>query len=504
MHIKDIPKILMIGFDAAEFSLIKYYISEGELPVFSELIRKGEVKQLESTSEWLAGSPWPSFYTGTPPGEHGIYHNMQWNPTLMKRVNVTSDWINPKPFWRNFDDLKAVSIDVPMLFSVGQINGIELTSWASHDRVIPLSSYPIGISEQIVKNKEEINRLEEWGPSSLASLMKKNENLVYSIEKVKNFTIKLINQVKWNFFIVVFGATHTAGHKLWDVSSIWDENKNSEILSELILNVYRETDNALGEIIKAVDRYSLLCVFSLHGITNNNSKNTLLPSIMSKILGKNTFPSNTSRLIDWIPLRHKYTIYRSMPESFMSKILTSNYINQVSNWGKIKAFYLESDHQGYIRINLKGREKKGIVNPGKEYTNLLDDISKGLESFKENGSEEQLVKEMKCGTDLFSGDNVELLPDFLIKWSDTPTSKIDYVESQLYGRINWKTPTHSPDGRSGNHTNYGFMILDGDFKFFEDREKYSILDIAPSICSIFNKCIPSKMKRKPIIKLSEF
>ena len=497
-------KILMIGFDAADLSLIREFIKIGELPCFGQLIKKNSLIELESTAEWLAGSPWPSFYTGKSPGEHGIFHSNQWNPDLMKRKKISNDWLNPKPFWRDMskNGVKVVAIDVPMVFSIEPLNGVEITSWVSHDRVMSASSYPHHLMKAIVKDYGPPRSLEEWGPSNLSSLLKHKENMIFAINQGKKISIKLIEEINWNLFIMVFGSTHSAGHSLFDSSSVWGR-KDDDLLFDALLQVYKESDKALEEILKKTSKSTLFMVFSLHGMTKNTSKNPLLSSMLKRIIKRDSINIEKNRMLDLIPLQWRYNISRNLPNFISSKFDENKRINNVKNWENIKAFCIDADHQGYIRINLKGREKEGTVKDYEEYKKLLDKISSGLKSYVENNDDKRLVKDICIRDECFSGKNSFLLPDLIVKWSDTPVSEIKTVESNLYGSLKWKTESHSPDGRSGNHNNNGFMIVNGNIELNDFKENYSILDIAPTIYSLFNLDIPSDIRKNPIFKPQE-
>ena len=70
--------VLMIGIDAAEISLVRKWMHDGSLPNLRALRDRGAFGRLQSTARWLVGSPWPSFYTGTTPADHGMYHYLVW------------------------------------------------------------------------------------------------------------------------------------------------------------------------------------------------------------------------------------------------------------------------------------------------------------------------------------------------------------------------------------------------------------------------------------------
>jgi Type I phosphodiesterase / nucleotide pyrophosphatase len=72
----------MIGVDAGDVEYIE--ASAGSLPNLQRVLGSGARFNLDSTADVLTGSVWPTFYTGTIPGDHGVYHPIQWDPAAMR------------------------------------------------------------------------------------------------------------------------------------------------------------------------------------------------------------------------------------------------------------------------------------------------------------------------------------------------------------------------------------------------------------------------------------
>ena len=129
---------------------------------------------------------------------------------------------------------------------------------------------------------------------------------------------------------------------------------------------------------------------------------------------------------------------------------------------KTRVFNLVADLQGYIRINLKGREKNGIVQDGKEYDNLCLHLIEGLKTFIDSETGEPVIESIKRKDELFKkGKGYNNLPDLLVKWKHKPVAGYRKIFSQQFGEIEFKTPGKNPDGRSGNHRPEGFVIAIG-------------------------------------------
>ena len=67
----DARRVLMIGLDSAEPILIERWIADDTLPTLRRLRARGSYRRLASSAAWLAGSPWPTFYTGHHPPSTG-------------------------------------------------------------------------------------------------------------------------------------------------------------------------------------------------------------------------------------------------------------------------------------------------------------------------------------------------------------------------------------------------------------------------------------------------
>ena len=100
----------MVGLDAADPVLVERWIEDGTVLHLAALRRSGAYGRLSSSARYLAGSPWPTFYTGQPPSHHGIYHDYQWRHEAMAYARPSSQWLSATPFWRSLpEDVRVVA-----------------------------------------------------------------------------------------------------------------------------------------------------------------------------------------------------------------------------------------------------------------------------------------------------------------------------------------------------------------------------------------------------------
>lgn len=505
---KSNNKVLAIALDAAEPGLIEKWISEGYLKNLAVLYSKGSYGRLSSSAEWLVGSPWPTFYTGTMPDKHGIYHYLQWRSDKMDFERPGPEWVPVVPFWRQLgENYRVAAVDMPLAFPPDPFNGIEISGWASHDRIFPPFSYPEEKIKWVIKKygKPPISD-EVGGLQSMNELRKVKEELIQANKKETELVCELIKNEKWDLFLCCLTSPHRGGHKFWDVTNIkgqYSETEKEEFNNSL-RDIYISCDEAVGEIVKNAGENVDVLVFSLHGMgVNTTVTDKMLPGMISNILNGKRVPNGNGgslmkKVRDLIPLELRSNLRKLLPMSLQDK-MTAYWRMGNKDWSKTKVFNLVADLQGYIRINLKGREKEGAVEP-EEYDRLCEQIKNGLLTFKDPSTNTPAVESVKRKDELFvKGKGFDNLPDLLVQWKDKPASSYTKIVSDEFGEVEWPMPGLNPDGRSGNHRPEGFLLAAGkNIKKNSTFEKKHIIDLAPTILRLLDDTIPENYDGKAI------
>ena len=196
-----------------------------------------------------------------------------------------------------------------------------------------------------------------------------------------------------------------------------------------------------------------------------------------------------------IPLELRHRIKSALSTELRHR-LTAFWRSRAQDWSETRAFSMVADAQGWIRINLKGREQLGIVEPGREYDDLCTKISEGLKSYVDADTNEPLVRNIVRASQVFEGEKLELLPDLIIQWNEKPSAQHRAITSPRYGTIPWPTPGRNPEGRSGNHFPEGFLIATGKGIKEGAISDAHILDLAPTILNLLGQPVPDLMEGK--------
>ena len=441
----------MLGVDAASEELIRTNLCR--LPNFRRALETGHYKPMHSWGDVVPGSVWPSFATGQGPGEHGIYHHIQWDPAAMRLRRVSADWLGYSPFWLDIaaQQKNVCIVDVPMSFPTLPATALEIVSWASHDKLVPFycnrpeidielrrhfGTSPMGAEIPVAKSS-----------NTLKGICRK---LVTSADQKGKFLQKLVNYEDWDLFIAVFGETHRGGHLLWS--------------SDDLIDVYEAVDRSLGLVWQSTNTLNTsLIVFSVHGMARDISRNHVVPFVVDCLNRSyheefNTGPtphqrSLTKTLRRVVPAPIQHAVAQIAPV-WLRDFVVQQAASGGHDWSRTPGLALLADLSGYIRLNLEGRESRGILPCDNAETHAYTDMIRSyFGELVDVESNQKIVSDIIPRADLFRGGKAELLPDLFITWDGNSGS--GRVSSNRLGVVRSGPTT----GRSGNHTANGFAII---------------------------------------------
>ena len=503
--------VLLIGLDAAEIGLIERGIADGTLTNLARLRARGAFGRLRSTADWLVGTPWPSFYTSSWPADHGFVNYLQWRSGSMTHSRPDDSWLPITPFWRQVasERLRTITVDVPVVYPPPSFGGIELAGWSSHDQLWPPAAHPPGLLRAVSREfGQSPMDPEVSGLQTRAELMRQGDRLVRATGRTADLALAFMERYPWDLFLVGFGATHRAGHKLWDDTSVSGPRSPglAADFASALQAVYQACDAAVGRLVAAAPSGAAVLVFALHGMGFNHSRVVLLPEMLERILAGGTgaverrpSPGLAGRLRRTIPVKWRSALKHRLPQKLQDRLALFWHRELRSDWSRTRALPCLGDLEGYVQVNRKGRERDGIVEPA-EGDALLEEIAAGLGTFVDEDTGEPVVHSVGRASELYPpGKNHHCIPDLTVRWMETPAHRHRALVSPRYGRIPWPTPGKNPDGRSGHHRSTGWLIATAPgVGAGGNLADASILDLAPTALALLEEPVPDGMRGKPI------
>jgi predicted AlkP superfamily phosphohydrolase/phosphomutase len=448
-------KVAMIGLDAADLDFIQANIAS--LPNLRRFLKSGITRKLSSTAGALTGSVWPTFNTGKTPGDHGIYHHLQWDSSRMQLRRVSEDWLYCEPFWYELErrGLRVVALDVPMTFRPRLSRGVEVITWGSHDELTPFATHPPELEQRIRAQFGAHHPMGDEIPvrKTHRELEKIRRNLVKGA-RLKGELAKSLAAQPWDFFLAVFGETHRGGHILWP-------SEPGASFSAL-LDVYQAVDSAVGDLLQVIPNEAKVYLFALHGMGPNTSQEHFAARILKlanrSFTGQqNGSPEKARRgsLVPWLrehlPTSLQNVIAHAVPVRVRDEVVNRSVIDG-HDWNHTPGLSILADANAYVRWNLAGRERNGLLDPdGDVLLRYREHVERCFRGFRLD-SGEPLVRELLFSNRDFPGQRSEYLPDMIVTWRGAPPATS--AHSQEFGTLHAEMAT----GRGGNHRPDGFCV----------------------------------------------
>lgn len=156
------------------------------------------------------------------------------------------------------------------------------------------------------------------------------------------------------------------------------------------------------------------------------------------------------------------------------------------HWPRMRAFALPTFGDGYFRINLKGREKHGIVEPG-DFDAACRDVEELVRECRDVRTGRPVVASiLRAPGDPFARTRYA---DLIAHWS----GPIDAIEHPRLGMVG-PFAFH----RTGTHSDRGFLWMAGEGITSGELGERSMLDVAPTILTLLDRTPPADLAGAPI------
>ncbi len=483
--------ICVLQFDAAGVAAIERLLGADRLPNLAALTRDGRRLDLETPAVDFAAGAFYSLYSGVELGDHGIFYPFQWSATE-QRARYATAFEAPPAIWERLAGagLRTLAIDPYESRPPARALGTFVCGWGFADRVVlPRWSRPPGAGRRYARRFGRGPQATEiFGrprPRDLAAL---REKLVAAPGRTAALAEALLARERFDLAWLTFSAAHLAGHQFWDLSQLDPatlDPATRTTLETALDDVYAAVDEAIGRVVAALPAGADVIVTSAVGMDVNTSRADLLPAMLGRVLAGGPAASGGAgaiwRLRGAIPAGVRGAVAGVVPDRAALE-LTARLELRGIDWGTARAFAHPADNQGYVRLNLAGRERDGIVGPG-ESDALVDEIAEGLAGFADPDGA-PAVDSVVRAAERYPGRNADRLPDLVVRWSARPATRLASLHSQRFGEVR----RHGAgSGRSGNHTPgdaWALVVPGASAHASAGDRPPRLVDVAATVCEV--------------------
>ncbi len=384
---------LLIGIDAACERVLEPFFDADELPTLASIFETGASGPLESQIPPWTASAWPSLYTGTNPGKHGVFSFLSFDGYDWDVVNATD--VRERAIWELLDrhGETSVVVNVPVTHPPREFDGALIPGYTAPEDP---DCHPDGLLEE---TRDAIGEYRVY-PSREdgVDLADAYRSCVRTRGEAFRY---LADRFDPSFGFVQFQATDSIFHRRPDDDAA-------------IRTIYREVDRQVERTLDACDPDTVI-VASDHGMgpyggyefrVNDFLRETGYVEAQSGGPGMPTWATLRDRNLkegqeatrddERTPLEHAMAAAASVGLTsqrlggVLERVGLAEFVAERVPAGLVSAgaeqvdfpestAYVRSRIELGVRINLEGREPDGVVPPS-EYESVRSELVDALRS----------------------------------------------------------------------------------------------------------------------------
>jgi predicted AlkP superfamily phosphohydrolase/phosphomutase len=459
-------RVLLIGWDGADWRILDPLLERGLLPNLASLIDRGGRATLTSTIPTHSWAAWPSFLTGVDPDGHGVYDILEGRGGT-RQFPVTYRSIKERTFLRDLSDagVESLVVNVPLTFPPPAIKGKlvaggVLPKWRAF-------THPEGLADDLRKAGVP------WPINGMSWTTYRNRPVPFLEEVVEVTSARqramehLLDTTDWRVACLVYFSTDRVQHCL--AKYVSPDHPNYTTLSkdrvaEQVRDVYRMLDDGMGRLLSRTRPDDLVIFMSDHGF--QSVTRALHMDRLLEHLGFLEFSASNKVFgpMQWGPVR---TVARKVYDRLGLHGRVS--LPQPVDWASTRAYTsVRSTGEG-VSVNLAGREPNGIVDPA-EFEQVREEVAERLGSFVDPETGRSPVARVWRREEVFKGPHADGAPDLLLQ------------PAPLYSLTHAKRAVAPADWISGDHRLEGVFAAAGpDVDRAAFPPAFRLVDVAPTI-----------------------
>jgi len=498
-------KVAVFGLDGITFDLIQPWLDEGCLPNLARLIAGGASAHLRSTIPPVSASAWPSFFTGTNPGQHGLI-DFTYPAHDSYDLKVSNSRTRAIPaLWNIVNQAggKAGVVSMPMTYPPEPIDGFMLCSFLTPSDDTQYT-HPASLREEIATTVGSFPlHMSEKGrgtdPRRFVQAVKEME-----VERARAVRY-LLQHKPWDLFVYVFETTDNLQHEIWHVLDKTHPRHDADMAAAImpdIFDYYETVDRLLGEMVALVPDDALTVVLSDHGFgpfhkffhINNwlaergllKFRRTPLSLVKRLAFHLGVTPINA---LKWVMRLHLSSMRKNVKRGRGRGMLRRVFLSfDDVDWARTRAFSV--GNFGQVYLNVRGKRSNGIVTAD-EYEALRDQIAAAALALRDPADGGQIVQQVYRREKVFHGPSLDRLPDLVLH-----TDRARYV-SFGHAEFGSNRVIEPSVGQTGHHHMVGVLVLKGPgVRQGLTMDEVGMLDLVPTILYYMGLTIPAYMDGK--------
>lgn len=489
--------VIAILLDSLEPAWLDRWIAEGQLPTLAKLRADSARFLLRGVHPFTGELPHHALLTSTHPARAGYWGAFNYDALACEPRYVRAyDYDVIRNFYDYTPGLKVCQFDLPKTGFARIAEGMQVLNWGAHGSLNDSSSNPPELFDELAKAYGvhpalEKDHLEPWQSKELEEL---SDKLIAGVRLRTRIHRDLLGRANWDLFLTAYSEIHSSAHCYMHFDDPSYPLQERKVAGERILGIAKEIDASIADLLLAAPPGAAVGIFSLHGMVKNGwdiNSMYILPEFLHRL----AFPQRIRKASGppppasigkwwWADSVWNVTFGTTRPKPKMEEGI--NWLPgtwYAPDWPRMAAFAIPGFDEGMVRINIKGRDSKGSVDPV-HYEKMLSEIGMAIGTLTDARTGKPLVARFFRTRSDPLDDGPHLPPaDLIVEWTQDPC---DVADSVLVGRIG---PV--PLRRTGGHSRNGFAWFKDERLPPGDLPAATPYDLGPTLLDLVGVELPN-------------
>lgn len=481
------PRVLVIGLDGGEWRVLQPLVAQGRMPNLGRLLERGVWGHLASTVPPVTAPAWASFLTGVNPGKHGVFAFQRPLDQDLDRGWVNGAAIRAPKLWHYLEGqgLRCAFINVPMTYPPEPLPGYMVTCMLT-----PLGAerftYPPDLSPPLRAR----GYVTDLRIRKVEREMDTPEQQVRLLQDLRDVARRRVEGVLWlwerepvDLLAVVFETPDRVQHFFWRRLERALAEGPANAVDQALLACYEEVDRGIGELLALANAETTVFLLSDHGFCGLHTAVHLDQWLAERNLLRYT--GAKAALRRQVKAGLAPLLKRVLPRSWLLRGRQAFAVTRVIDWERTRVYSGRSSENA-VFLNVRGREPKGIVEPGQEYEALREEVIQELQALRDPRTGERVLRRVFRREEVYHGPYVESAPDILFELTEGYEVTSEVATAGVFREV-------SSQG-AGFHAQAGILAVAGAGVAGPGKvEGAHIQDLAPTLLHCLGLPVPTYM-----------
>ena len=491
---KPFERVLILALDSVCWEMLLPLVQDGTMTAMGSFLKRANYGVLESTIPPHTAAAWSTFLTGKDPGRHGIVDFVRFDPVAHRFKFHDSGVTQADSFFTRLSNsgITCGSLFLPRNYPPYPIkNGYIVSGFETPD-THTMFTYPPELREEVLGISPDLhfNFEDDWTEGKTDEDFSRNiDHALASVDLLEHMAVHCQRDRPVRVQVSYLQATDILFHKAWR----WCDPKTAHenpARRELVKKFFRRIDSMLNRI------------FGLH----SSASQRMRPGGSGKTLriicsDHGHGPSNgrvfiNNLLEEWGYLKQLNSLGRAsrrirLLTTFDPAVRRTRSRELSLDWSHTRAYMAHVGIYGFVYMNLKGRESRGIVAP-EDFERERDTLIKRFMQEKIPNTDQPLFLKVYKGEQIYARKQELNLPDLVVVPADGyyPRKKLTHSSAVRM----------TPGSVGGVHRSEGIYAFEGEgiTPSLGLGARATIADIAPTLLLALGQPIPKGMTGKPI------